>query len=184
MRYIISGIHRSGTSVLVKSIFESSELTPYFSLEIEEIIRSREIDPEYDPNPSGYFSHGKMFAPISDWVSETPDNSVFKAAPEAFLNSIVQEKIFVAMIERSQAEIEESYKRAFGHSTLDVRYGCQIRAKELLEVDPNVNFTKINFSDLMSDPVDVFGTLANNGWPIDPIIAAENIDASLYRNIS
>ena len=182
MRYIISGLHRTGTSALVRAISEASTLTAYIDADVENVIRSREVDDSYNPNPAGYFSHGAMFAPIADWISNTPDNSVMKAAPEAFLQGTGTESLTVILTNRSRSEIDASFSRAFGMDVPEHRYENRATIEQILADASNVTVTIVNFSDLISTPVDVFTRLASDGWPINAITAAATIDPTLYRN--
>lgn len=182
MRYIVSGLHRTGTSALVRAVAEASTLTPHVNSEVEAIIRSREIDQSYNPNPAGYFSHGTMFTPIADWIANTPDESVMKAAPEAFLNGTGTEPLKVILTSRPQSEIEVSFMKAFGMDVPELRYTARINAENILKTAENVDLTVINFADLIADPTAVFTDLAANKWPIDIDKAASTIDPTLYRN--
>ena len=181
MRYIISGLHRTGTSALVRAIAESSTLTPYVNSEVEANIRSREIDPTHNPNPAGYFSHGTMFTPMAEWISNTPNESVMKAAPEAFLSGAGFEPLMVILTSRPQEEIEASFTAAFGMNVADYRYSARMQAQAILELASNVVLTTVSFADLTSTPETVFANLASVGWPIDPVIAASTIDPDLKR---
>lgn len=182
MRYIVSGLHRTGTSALVRAISEASTLTAYVDENVEAVIRSREIDPTYNPNPAGYFSHGAMFAPIADWISDTPDNSVMKAAPEAFLQGTGSEPLMVILTDRPAAQIEASFAAAFGMDVPDHRYSARAQAQAILEQATNVVLTIVDFAELIDSPDQVFADLAASGWPIDAAAAASTIDPTLYRN--
>lgn len=182
MRYIVSGLHRTGTSALVRAISEASTLSAHTDVSVENVIRSREIDPAYNPNPAGYFSHGTMFSPIADWISNIPDNSVMKAAPEAFLQGTGTEPLKVILTSRPQSEIEMSFMKAFGFDVPEYRYASRINAENILKSAENVDLTIIDFVDLIADPTAVFTVLAANEWPIDIDKAASTIDPTLYRN--
>jgi len=181
MRYIVSGLHRTGTSALVRAVAESSTLTAWTDSDIESVIRSREIDPAYNPNPAGYFSHRTMFAPVADWISDTPDNSVMKAAPEAFLQGTGSEPLMVILTSRPVGDIEASLMAAFGFDVPDHRYSTRMQAQAILELASNVVLTTVSFDDLTLTPETVFADLAASGWPIDPVIAASTIDPDLKR---
>jgi len=182
MRFVISGLHRTGTSALVRAVAESSTLTAYTDADVESVIRSREIDPAYNPNPAGYFSHRTMFAPVADWISDTPDNSVMKAAPEAFLYGTGSEPLMVILTDRPAEQIEASFAAAFGFDVPDHRYQARAQAQAILEQTTNVVLSIVNFAELIDTPDQVFASLAASGWPIDPAAAAATIDPMLYRN--
>jgi len=182
MRYIVSGLHRTGTSALVRAISEASTLSVHSDASVESVIRSREVDPAYNPNPAGYFSHGTMFTQIAEWISDTPDESVMKAAPEAFLNGAGTKPLKVILTSRPQSEIEMSFMKAFGMDVPEFRYTARINAENILKTAENVDLTIIDFADLIADPTAVFTVLAANKWPIDIDKAASTIDPTLYRN--
>jgi hypothetical protein len=181
MRYIVSGLHRTGTSALVRAIAEASNLTAHTDPYVETIIRSREIDPAYNPNPAGYFSHGSMFMHIDGWISDTPNESVMKAAPEAFLSGAGSEPLMVILTSRPQSEIEASFSAAFGMNVPEHRYSARMQAQAILELASNVVLTTVSFDDLTLTPETVFADLSASGWPIDPVIAASTIDPDLKR---
>ena len=181
MRYVVSGLHRTGTSALVNAIAEASTLTVHSDASVESIIRSREINPAYNPNPAGYFSHGTMFTQVAEWISDTPDNSVMKAAPEAFLSGAGSEPLMVILTSRPKSEIEASFTAAFGMNVPDYRYTARVQAEAILELASNVVLTTVSFDDLTLTPETVFADLAASGWPIDPVIAASTIDPDLKR---
>jgi len=183
MRYLVSGLHRTGTSALVRAISEASNLTAHVDSDLEAVIRSREIDPTYNPNPAGYFSHATMFSPIADWITDTTDNSVMKAAPEAFLQGTGSEPLTVILTSRPVGEIEASFMAAFGFDVPNHRYTARAQAQVILEQASNVVLTIVNFSELIDTPEQVFASLAATGWPINAPVAAATIDPSLYRNI-
>lgn len=182
MRYVICGLHRTGTSALIRAIAESSTLAPHVDAQVEAVIRSREISDTYNPNPAGYFSHSTMFAPIADWISDTPDESVMKAAPEAFLNGTGTEPLMVILTSRPTDQIEASFAAAFGMDVPDHRHTARAEAQSILEQATNVVLTIVNFAEMVNAPDQVFADLAANGWPIDAAAAASTIDPALYRN--
>ena len=182
MRYVICGLHRTGTSALVRAIAEASTLTPHIDADVEALIRSRELSATYNPNPAGYFSHATMFAPVADWIGDTPNESVMKAAPEAFLNGAGTESLMVILTARARAEIEASFAQAFGAEMSDDRYQARADCEAILNSATNVVLSIVNFAELIETPLAVFTELADAGWPIDAAIAASTIDPALYRN--
>lgn len=166
----------------MRAISESSTLSAHVDASVESVIRSREIDPAYNPNPAGYFSHRTMFAPIADWISGTPDNSVMKAAPEAFLQGTGSEPLTVILTDRPADQIEASFAAAFGFDVPDHRYSTRAQAQAILEQATNVVLTIVNYAEMIDAPDQVFVDLAASGWPINAAAAASTIDPALYRN--
>jgi len=123
-----------------------------------------------------------MVAPITDWIADTPDESVMKAQPEAFLNGTGTDPIAIIVTERPRSQSEASFTRAFGLKTNPAQYETLAKARSILADAPNVTVTIVNFADLIDTPDQVFDSLAAAGWPIDPATAAATIDPALYRN--
>jgi hypothetical protein len=167
----------------MRAVAEASTLTAHVDADVEALIRSREIDPTYNPNPAGYFSHATMFSPIADWIADTPDGSVMKAAPEAFLQGTGSDPLMVILTDRPAEQIEASFAAAFGMDVPDHRYSARAEAQAILQQATNVVLTIVNFADLIETPDQVFVDLAAKGWPIDPTTAAATIDPTLYRNL-
>jgi hypothetical protein len=166
----------------MRAISEASTLTAYVDEDVEAVIRSREIDSTYDPNPFGYYSHSTMFAPLADWITTVPDGSVMKAAPEAFLYGTGSEPLTVILTDRPAEQIEASFTAAFGMDVPDQRYGARAQAQAILEQATNVVLTVVSFAQLVNSPGEVFTDLVTSGWPINPVTAAATIDPTLYRN--
>lgn len=181
MRYIVCGSYRTGTSAIVRAVTESSSIPAYTDPLIDNLIRSREIDPTYDPNPWGYFSHDSMFAPIAEWIGDTPDENIMKAAPEAFCANAGTEPLRVVLTSRRPEEIAASYTRSFGVPSIIDRGPLLNQVEEVLLSASNVTLTKIDFADLINNPIDFFNNLNTIGWPIDPLQAASTIDPLLKR---
>ena len=181
MRYIVCGPHRTGTSAIMRAIIESSSIPAYTDPLIDEVIRSREIDNTHNPNPYGYFSHGSMFAPIAEWVQNTPDGSVMKAAPEAFFTDAGTESLCVVLTSRNHKEIEASYRRSFGNPSIADKSALLDQVEEVLLSASNVMLAKLDFSHLILDSIGSFIMLAEAGWPINPEIAAATIQPELKR---
>jgi len=123
-----------------------------------------------------------MFAPIADWISGTPDNSVMKAAPEAFLQGTGSEPLTVILTDRPADQIEASFAAAFGFDVPDHRYSTRAQAQAILEQATNVVLTIVNYAEMIDAPDQVFVDLAASGWPINAAAAASTIDPALYRN--
>jgi hypothetical protein len=123
-----------------------------------------------------------MFAPVADWITNTPDNSVMKAAPEAFLQGTGSDPLMVILTDRPAEQIEASFAAAFGFDVPNHRYQARAEAQVILEQATNVVLSIVNFAELIDTPDQVFAGLAASGWPIDADIAAATIDPTLYRN--
>jgi hypothetical protein len=123
-----------------------------------------------------------MFGVIANWIAETPDGSVMKASPEAFLQGTGSEPLMVILTDRPAEQIEASFAAAFGFDVPDHRYTARAQAQAILEQATNVVLSIVNFAELIDTPDQVFAGLAASGWPIDSAAAAATINPTLYRN--
>jgi hypothetical protein len=166
----------------MRAVIEASSIPGHIDPAIDNLIRNRELDATYDPNPWGYFSHHTMCSPIAQWVGNTPIGSVMKAAPEAFCLNAGGEMLSVVLTSRNPDEMEASYRRSFGEPSLFDQDLLLAKVQKVLSLAENVTLTELDFADLVGNPTGSFQALANAGWPIDVDVAAATIDQSLYRN--
>jgi len=139
-----------------------------FDMEDEARVRAAEIDPDYDPNPNGYFSTnrlphdhigGLMKCHLVNWPMVKP--GPYK----------------IIWMQRDEEERQRSMQRAFGDdSNLSRLYDI---GEQLLALTDAV---KIDYQNVVESPLAVFEALKAYGWPIDPEICAKEIDPSLWRN--
>ena len=85
---------------------------------------------------------------------------------------------------RNPIEVDMSMRRIGKgqEQTPRLYQGYQDRIQLILESRSDVNLTVLDYGDVIDDPVTAFETLAGNGFPINPKLAAAVVDDKLYRN--
>lgn len=168
--FVVTGRHRTGTSMMMLGLSQSIT-NVVFDMASEQVIRSREVNAAYDPNPNGYFS---VFQP-------DPENH-----PDALIKVPVWKWSFVPSgqylivhMQRNEIDRTTSYQRAFGN-TDDNLDNASAAGELALQTVPNV--TVVQFEDMLVDPVGQFQRLVDAGWPIDPVLCASVVDPALWRN--
>jgi len=184
MKYIIGGLNRTGTTVLIQSLSLASKMPIWYNEELESVIRSREINSyEYNPNPnSNYYAHNYLTRPASEWIDIVPDNNILKMSVYN-LTDLPQGEWTIVLTNRSIDEMQLSYSKSFGGSIGQSFIDFRAQIEEDLTSRSDVNLSIVNYTNLVSNPLDTFNLLLNSGWPIDPEVAASNIDPNLYRSI-
>jgi hypothetical protein len=182
MIYIIAGMYRTGTSSLMHACLTASEtLVGYYSLEAEQIIRSKEVDETHNPNPNGYYPPYFPLIPFSEWLPLVPENGITKATVANLLTIESMPPCKMIVTKRNTQEMILSWEKSFGTPFPEKQISEYEVGLALAAGDPNVEITTVSFDDLVSTPETVFTDLAAAGWPIDPAIAASTIDPDLKR---
>lgn len=164
--WVVTGRHRTGTSMMMQAI--SQCIPTVFDMQHEIFIRSRELDPLYNPNPNGY------------WNTKTLPHD----HPEALVKCSIMNWPFVnpgnykiIWMQRNEYERKLSMNRSFGSDSNMERF--YIMGESILL---NLNTIQLNYSDVVNKPLQTFEMLQQNGWPIDPKICSSVIDPNLWRN--
>jgi len=181
--YLVCGLHRSGTSVMMAAVTAGSTLTPLRDADFEAIIESREKDPSnYPPNPLGYFAHQNQLIEVDDWIGSVSDGTVCKVSPLAITDTFPEGDYRVIVTQRDEDERTMSMSRAFGADTEWFEPKVLENALGILTARADCTVTIVNYADLIADPVAVFDRLVADGWPIYPDAAAAVVNPDLYRN--
>lgn len=186
--YVVVGLHRTGTSMMIQSLHYGSDgkLPVLKSEAMEKRIRSRQVDPSYNPNPNGYWNH-----PLEEEVgadeltsrwTHKHDGKMFKLLPEEMVFARPAEYMVVWM-ERNTEEMNQSYKKSFGGWYSDFQIEEAKLFAELVANRKDVaSFTLLNYNEVIKDPLPHYQKLKEADWPIDPEKAAKYVDPKLYRN--
>jgi hypothetical protein len=91
----------------------------------------------------------------------------------------------IIFMRRPIAEMTASYEAAFGskypHITPELNDKLD-RIEAVLRKRSDVEVCRINYKDVIDDPIAAFDGLRLTGWPIDPIKCSSVIDPALYRH--
>jgi hypothetical protein len=176
--YIVTGRHRTGTSMMMRCLDLSSDLLAEYDKTSDILVAKNHVDENnYHPNPNGYYLHRanafpqdikggliKLSLRSADWLRTEPGD---------------YEVIWMI---RDEKEREISWEKAFGKKeSLDLIAVYEFYELKLLDrTDCKITF--VNYADVVQTPLVVFEHLKEQGWPIDPVKAASFVDPELYRN--
>lgn len=172
MIYLVTGLPRTGTSMMMRAIALSSELPYIYDRDYEDRLRANEKDPSYDPNPNGY------------WVTDVYKNHDYtdKLAkiPLHQVTVIPKGDCKVILMNRNRQAVIDSYRRSFNSElTESFLYICE-EAEQYLRSFAKV--TEVSYEDVIDNPTREFTKLRESGWDIDVEMAASLVDGSLERN--
>jgi hypothetical protein len=163
--------------MLMAATLACNQIPVVKSLAIEAQIRSREVDPTYDPNPNGYFA-----APPDAKPADYPGQAIkiplwaWPSIPE--IKGVTYR---VLLTSRNIDEVRQSFAKAFGDPpgiTTEMAWDAG-EANLLARADCEI--ITVDFATMIADPVAEFIRVAEQ-WPVNPVAAAATIDAALYRN--
>lgn len=167
MRYVVSGLPRSGTSMLMECLVAGGIPGWYDPTEDER--RNAEV-PGYAPNPGGFYEITPERVPL------VPEHHCVKVMlPELYLLPIAAYRVIV--MQRNALEQAMS-REAIGLEPLCTPVP---RVRELLgRGDCWVTF--LQYAAVVVDPLRVFEALRADGWPLDAARAAAAVRPDLYRH--
>lgn len=181
--YIVSGLYRSGTSAMMQALMAGG-LTGAWSEARNEVAR-RFADEFYQPNPAGLFE-------IDLEEYQTVD------FPRQYAGKLIKVMLWglrqlaphppgyhVVIMRRDPEEIRQSYEGFFvGRKCPPLKHYAERidAAAKLLAARPDVlSVGTADYAGVVARPELTFIRLRGEGWPIDPLEAADVIDPSKYR---
>jgi hypothetical protein len=180
--WIVTGRHRSGTSMLMRAIHKASDLPVLHDPSEDKLMRKHHHvkGSHYHPNPNGYFlppdgtlphdkdGHLKKISMRNDmWVNA-------KKGPNQYY--------MIAWIVRDEQERIMSWTKAFGQPEDWRHYDLYAPREAIVRGLNHATITMLDYRQMILNPVAQFTLLRDAGWPIDPEIAATYVDPGLYRN--
>ncbi|GJM43990.1 MAG: hypothetical protein DHS20C21_08320 [Gemmatimonadota bacterium] len=181
---IVSGLPRSGTSMMMKML-ESGGMTP-----ITDGLREADVD-----NPKGYyeFERVKQIKEDSSWIPETR-GKVFKMVSLLLYHLPANERYRVVLMRRDTQEILASERKMLerlgknaDHAT-DERM-AEIFTKHLAHLEgwiakqSHLSVLQVSYNEVLRDPDTVLKGVAEFfGGTLDAAKMAAVVDPSLYRN--
>ena len=179
--YIVAGHPRCGTSMLMKSLHHGG-LNPVYDPSLDDAYaRPVHSNNGYHPNPNGYYE-SQVNVKARSFIRVHRDKLVKILLWQ--VQDLPTYHYKVVLIRRNPTEVMMSMtKMGKGQGQTPRLYqGYQDRIQLILENRSDVQLTILNYGDVIYDPDTAFETLADNGFPIDPKLAATVVDEKLYRN--
>lgn len=181
---IVSGLPRSGTSMMMQML-HAGGLEPLTD-------GNRVAD---DSNPKGYYEYAKAKKLVTDksWLPEA-EGKVVKVIAQLVAQLPSNHNYKIVYMERDIAEVLVSQQKMLGKTAnveakafpvgLDQTFKKQVaKMNTWVDSQPNVDIFKVNYKDVIENPLDNGSKIANFlGKELDIEAMAKAVDPTLYRN--
>lgn len=182
MIYLISNIHRSGSSMMMRCL-EAGGLFPSYRPEAE-LDFNASAPENYAPNPNGFYQFG---GEVDSSFNEVYDGKLVKL-PIRDLLKLPQGDYKLVLLKRNPAEIRASMARwtpytSWGRDEV-ITYFYDLYFDTLvteLSERTDISITILNYADIVANPEQEFVKLLDAGWSFDVASASALVDESLYR---
>jgi len=181
MVYLVVNIHRSGSSMMMRCL-EAGGLTPVYDKAADAMNHSAPSD--YVPNPNGFYQFNGAITPA---FSNRYDGKLIKF-PISKLKELPQGEYKVILLKRAAKEIRMSMAKWTPFSSwggqeaityIQVKY---LNAAKKILSEKGAEVIEVNYRDIVKNPLAAFQIISDAGWPINPALCAEKVDAYLHRN--
>lgn len=175
--YLISNVHRSGSSMMMRCLIEGGLEGVY-----NDNLDNRIYQDDYDPNPNGFYQNTVDENDLIEYenkLTKFPFRSLLKLPignykilflkrnPEEIFNSMLEFTPFTTW--GKDMVVLEFYEEVIGYIISE------------LNKRSDVTLTVLNYRDVVSNPLESFNKLVSGGWKIDPVISASLVDETLHR---
>lgn len=181
MIYLVSNIHRSGSSMMMRCL-EAGGLIPIYNKFFDNL-NLFSLD-NYIPNPNGFYQFNFK---IDDNFYNKYNGKLIKCPIRDLLKLPIGEYKLV-LIKRNPSEIRASMKKwkpyeSWGmDETITYFYDLYLNVLvDELSKRNDMSTIVLNYSEIVSNPENEFNKLKNAGWDIDVEKASKMVDESLYR---
>lgn len=176
---------RSGTSMMMRAL-EAGGLEAVYSVRRDEEMNARWGDADYKPNDSYYELDGQDY--LRGDLGTRHDSKLVKCLWGGILR-LPPGDYRVAFMRRPVAEIRISLLAFFGSDyAVSQFFDFDKAMKGVVEILRDRksfrSVAEIQYHDALADPLKVFRSLADDGWPIDPEKAAAIPQKSRARFIN
>ena len=177
MIYLVSGVMRSGTSMMMKALKEGG-MEPAYRRYRDEYLNKRWGEPD---EPNGYRPNEEYFELArGDFEAHDFPNAYEGKVVKCLWNGSLRVNVCDARIifmRRPQKEIVTSCMAAFGHAPRTALADdfdlCMDRLVSIARDRRSFkSVSEIWYEEVLSDPLAVFRRLADEGWPVLPEKAA------------
>jgi len=171
MIYVVSGMARTGTSMMMHALIKGGIPAVY---EVGKDIRVKmRIQDGYDPNPDGLF--------------EITNEHLLERFPDAFENEVVKihdwqwaeigdkisDGLMVVYMTRKPKDVLDSLCRFTGvkipTAKMKKRVSMQDEVADAVSHRQDaVDVVSVDYNDVLNDPLTFFGFLKDHNFPIDP----------------
>lgn len=158
---------------------------PLKDKEAAQRLAHKQHNPDYDPNPTGYYEHGPRSLFNGDAAGFVTKKVLSHWNYSRLqLGETVPMPLKVVCMHRPEAQrrasLEEFKWKAAG---LEKRLKFWPLWQLWQSCHPGAEVIHVNYEQLVTDPHKVYQRLVEHGWPLDcPEAACAAIDPALYRN--
>jgi hypothetical protein len=195
--YVVSGYRRSGTSMMMKAIYDGMKDGAVLYQPGEHEKTGNKPVEGYIPNPSGLWEVGQMYYMNSKFLREMPQSSLVKILYDG-LPTLPKGRYTIIFMRRDPKEIKQSCERVDKHlRQVGVvenpkqwyPFDCfrPYRQEEIehvlgiCEARQDMRVIQVDFSRVIESPLTLFRALKNAGLPIDHHKSAAVINPNYYR---
>lgn len=169
MIYIVSGMHRTGTSMMMRALIAGGIRASYDERR-NEILDLRRRD-NYDPNPNGLYELDQRR--LSDGFPDEFDGTLIKVFDTQWDGLCAKNtKLRIVYMRRPQEAIERSLAAFNGREKtgdISARWNRQREIVDRLASMENVvALDEVWYDTILEKPLAYFEALADRGWPINP----------------
>jgi hypothetical protein len=177
--YVVTGRSRSGTSMMMRAIGRASALVPVVDANRDAALAAKAIDPNYDPNPNGYYTPGDGVLP-----STVGDGALIKCQIQQWDRLPIgkPDQYQVIRMVRLEAQRITSLTVGFGRPESADALALIARSEAALMARPDCTVTTVAYGRVIDTSLAEFVRIRNAGWPIVAATAAATVDPLLYRN--
>lgn len=179
--YLVSNVHRSGSSLLMQCL-KAGGLNPIYNPMADNM---NNIVGEYKPNPKGFYQFTGEITPA---FYDMYKGNVIKC-PIRSLLTLPKGNYKLALNYRNPKEIRMSMQKwtpysSWGEDELLTYIYDEFMNSLVNELKKRDDFeiTILYFDNLINDPVSEFSKLIEKGWPINIDNMIDKIHPELYRN--
>ena len=187
MIYIVSGIHRSGTSAMMRALVEGG-IKPIVNKAREKQMRlTNTLD--YTVNKHGFWEVGQSEYMRLGFTSELPQESCVKIQAMGLPILSAAKGYKIIMMRRDPKAIKTSFINAFSEREFNAKYSdwpthyftLLDGVKAIMQQRRDVELMEIQFDDMIDDPFKVFTKIKAMGIPIDINKSVATIEPELKR---
>ena len=192
--YVVSGIMRSGSSMMMKALEAGGMELLYDPTRDEENETVQFNGEQYEVNPGGSYESYRYLSALrpAEWVDKCRGKVIKNLYPG--LMTLPKIDVFgvkykILFMLRDPVEIEMSWVVSFHNLTPKETIGVNMEYYAVLMDDicssieeaRDSEVIQVHYDDVMDNPKAAFRKIRDAGWPISPKKAAVVIDPRLHR---
>ena len=188
MIYIVTGIARSGTSMMMKAL-QRGGMKAFYSHSLERKLSKTWKTRGYNANPGGYFEAGERAFDDLQFPLQHSEKVIKILVGGLHRLAVAPEGYNFLFMLREPAEIRMSMKRLSEDNInakndhilmnyADIMFKFIEAMRNRRDTRSVIQFT---YGEIVKEPLKHFEVLVEQGWPLDASKAASSINPALWR---